>query len=157
MTLEHAPRVKVQMLIRRPVAEVFEAFVDPAITSKFWFTKSSGRLEPGNTITWEWEMYGASTQVRVQAVEPNQRILIEWDEPPCPVEWLFTPYTDDTTLVRIANWGFHGSDDQVVAQAIDSQGGFSFVLAGLKALLEHHVALNLVADHQPDAHVSADA
>ncbi|MBC7990984.1 MAG: polyketide cyclase, partial [Luteimonas sp.] len=27
------------MLIRRPVAEVFEAFVDPAITSRFWFTR----------------------------------------------------------------------------------------------------------------------
>jgi uncharacterized protein YndB with AHSA1/START domain len=157
MTLENAPSVKVQMLIRKPVAEVFAAFVDPAITTKFWFTKSSGRLEPGQTIRWEWEMYGVSTQVRVQAIEPNQRILIEWDEPPCSVEWLFTPHTEDTTLVSIANWGVHGDDDQVVAQAIDSQGGFSFVLAGLKALLEHNVVLNLVADHHPDAHVNADA
>ncbi len=30
------------MLIRKPVAEVFEAFVNPDITSKFWFTKGSG-------------------------------------------------------------------------------------------------------------------
>jgi uncharacterized protein YndB with AHSA1/START domain len=35
------------MLIRRPVAEVFEAVVDPDVTTKFWFTRSSGRLEPG--------------------------------------------------------------------------------------------------------------
>ena len=34
---------KAEMLIRKPVAEVFEAFVDPAITTQFWFTKSSGR------------------------------------------------------------------------------------------------------------------
>jgi hypothetical protein len=30
-------------------------------------------------------------------------------------------------------------------------GGFSLVLAGLTALLEHGVELNLVADHQPGA------
>ena len=38
---------KAEMLIRKPVAEVFEAFVNPDITSKFWFTKGSGRLEAG--------------------------------------------------------------------------------------------------------------
>ena len=36
---------KAQMLIRKPVAQVFEALVEPAITSRFWFSKSSGRLE----------------------------------------------------------------------------------------------------------------
>ncbi len=29
---------KVQMLIRKPVEQVFDAFVDPATTTKFWFT-----------------------------------------------------------------------------------------------------------------------
>jgi hypothetical protein len=32
-------------------------------------------------------------------------------------------------------------------------GGFSFVLAGSKAFLEHGVSLNLVLDHSPDARV----
>jgi uncharacterized protein YndB with AHSA1/START domain len=31
---------RTEMLIRSPVAKVFEAFVEPAITSKFWFTRS---------------------------------------------------------------------------------------------------------------------
>lgn len=152
MTLQNAPIAKAQMLIRKPVAEVFEAFVDPAITTKFWFTKSSGRLEPGSKVRWDWEMYGVFTHVNVKAVEQHRRILIEWDDPPCPVEWLFTPRADDTTFVSISNWGFRGSDDEVVAQAIGSMGGFTLVLAGLKALLEHNVLLNLVADHHPDAH-----
>ena len=145
------------MLIRKPVAEVFEAFVDPAITTQFWFTKSSGRLEAGKEVQWDWEMYGVSAQVTVKAVEQYTRILIEWDDPPCPVEWQFTPRTDDTTLVSISNWGFSGSEDEVVAKAIDSMGGFTLVLAGLKALLEHSVVLNLVADHYPDAHKKQSA
>ncbi len=152
MTLKNAPVVKTQMLIRRPVEEVFEAFVDPAITTKFWFTKSSGRLEAGKQVRWEWEMYGVSADVQVKAIEQHRRILIEWSDPPLAVEWWFAARSDATTLVRISTWGFRGSDDEVVAQAIDSMGGFSFVLAGLKALLEHNLALDLVADHYPDAH-----
>ena len=71
MTLQNAPIVKVQMMIRKPVAEVFDAFVDPAITTKFWFTKSSGRVEPGKQLVWEWEMYRASSQITVKSVESN--------------------------------------------------------------------------------------
>ncbi len=152
MTLNNAPVVKTQMLIRKPIKDVFEAFVNPAITTKFWFTRSSGKLEAGREVRWEWEMYGVSAEVRVKEIEPQRRILIEWDDPPLPVEWLFTSSRDGTTLVTISAWGFRGSDDEVVKQVMDSMGGFSFVLAGLKALLEHNVALNLVADHYPDAH-----
>ncbi len=154
LQLNHEPVAKAQMLIRRPVAEVFEAFADPAVTSQFWFTKGSGKLEVGKKVRWDWEMYGVSSQVDVKAMEPNRRILVEWSSPeskPTTVEWRFDPRTDDTTFVTITNTGFRGSGDQVVDQAIDSMGGFSLVLAGLKALLEHNVALNLVADHAPEA------
>jgi uncharacterized protein YndB with AHSA1/START domain len=50
MTPPPVPTARAEMLIRRPVSEVFEAFVDPAITSKFWFTRSSGRLELGKEV-----------------------------------------------------------------------------------------------------------
>jgi len=141
------------MLIRKPAAEAYAAFVDPAITTRFWFTKSSGRLAPGTEVLWEWEMYGAAAPVRVKALEPDRRILIDWGDPPREVEWQFTARPDGTTLVIVSERGFQGSDDEMVAQAIDSQGGFSFVLAALKAFLEHGIQLNLVADHQPDAYV----
>src|SRR6266511_1088361 len=48
--LSHVPVMKTGMLIRRPVAEVFEAFVNPNITTQFWFTRSSGRLESGKAV-----------------------------------------------------------------------------------------------------------
>ncbi|MBT8400272.1 MAG: SRPBCC family protein [Rhodothermia bacterium] len=151
----NAPVVRTQMLIRRPVQDVFEAIVDPTITTNFWFTKSTGRMEPGATLHWEWEMYGAVARVIVKEVERSRRILMEWKEPPCPVEWVFEARGNDATLVRISNWGFSGSDDEMVAAAIDSMGGFTSLLAGLKAYLEHGIQLNLVADHHPDAHVDS--
>ena len=95
LRLEQVPVAKTGMLIRQPVADVFGAIIDPGITTRFWFTKSSGRLEAGKQITWEWEMYDASTRVAAKIVE------------------------------------------------------FTWTLAGLKALLEHNVRLNLVADRYP--------
>jgi uncharacterized protein YndB with AHSA1/START domain len=52
------------------------------------------------------------------------------------VEWIFTPRQDGTAFVSVTNSGFAGNKDQVAQQAIGSTEGFSFVLAGLKALLE---------------------
>jgi uncharacterized protein YndB with AHSA1/START domain len=102
-------------------------------------------------------MYGVSATVRGKAVNLDKRILVERGDPHRAVEWLFTPRADNTTLVSISEWGFHGSDDEVVAQALDSRGGFTIVLAGPKALLEHDVVLNLVANQYPDAHKRAGA
>ena len=154
MTFDHDPTVTAQMLIRRPAAEVFEAFADPAVTTRFWFTKSSGRLAPGARVRWQWEMYGAAADVHVKEFEPGRRILIEWGDPPTSVEWVFTPFEDLGTIVRVATRGFAGTPGEVLAKAVDAMGGFTNVLAALKALLEHDVSLNLVADHHPEYHLS---
>lgn len=63
LQLTQVPVAKAAMLIRKPVAEVFEAFVNPEITTRFWFTRSSGRLEVGKHIVWTWEMYDHSIEV----------------------------------------------------------------------------------------------
>ncbi|HEX6902490.1 MAG TPA: SRPBCC family protein [Thermoanaerobaculia bacterium] len=145
------PVVKAQMLIRKPVGQVFEAVVDPAITSRFWFSRGSGRLETGKRVRWDWEMYGFAAEVDVKEVEENRRILMEWGGPdnPTSVEWTFEPKGEDRTFVTVKNWGFQGDTEKIVAQALDSTGGFSFVLAALKAYLEHGVELRIVEDHSP--------
>jgi uncharacterized protein YndB with AHSA1/START domain len=142
------------MLIRRPVGEVFEAFVDPALTSRFWFTRGSDRLEPGAQVRWDWAMYGVGTDVRVKAVEPGRRILIDWDiaDDPTEVEWLFED-RDGAAFVTVENRGF---DDSAagVAKALDSTGGFVLVLAGAKIWLEHGIEPRFVLDRHPDARVA---
>jgi uncharacterized protein YndB with AHSA1/START domain len=154
MNLNHAPTAKAEFLIRRPVATVFNAFVDPAITTQFWFNKSSGRLENGRTVQWHWNICPEPTEVRVKALEENKRILIEWGNGDnfTTVEWLFMPRPDDTTWVSVTNSGFRGDGDEIVNQALDSMGGFTLVLAAAKVLLEHNINLNIVADRFPDAH-----
>ena len=149
--LTQVPVTKTGMLIRRAVAEVFEAFVNPDITTQFWFTKSSGRLEDGKQVQCEWEMYGISIPVSVKALEPNKRIAITWPgySSLTTVEWEFEPQEDGTTFVRITESGFTGDGDALVKQVTDSTQGFTLVLAGLKAFLEHNIQLNLVVDRYP--------
>ncbi len=125
MTLNEAPAAKTELLIRKPVDEVFRAFIDPAVTTQFWFTKSSGKLEIGKAIRWDWEMYGVHTDVDVKAIEKNKRILIEWSSyvGRTLVEWLFKSRPDGTTFVTIAERGFQGNGDEIVKQALELDSG----------------------------------
>ena len=141
-----------QMAIRKPIAQVFEAFINPAITTKFWFTKSSGSLEVNKKVEWAWEMYNVSAPVWVKAIVPNESIIIEWGIGPqqSTVEWSFKAITENLTYVSITNSDFKAtSSDELISQIRDSTGGFTIVLAGLKAYLEHGIVLNLIGDKFP--------
>lgn len=152
LQLNIEPVAKTGMLIRKPMKEVFDAFVDPRTTVRFWFTKSSGPLEVGKTVKWEWEMFGSSTHVTPQLIDPGRRIVIEWDgyTGRTVVEWRFSSHEADTTFVSITESGWTGTGDELVKFATTSTQGFTWTLAGLKALLEHNIQLNLVADRFPN-------
>jgi Uncharacterized conserved protein len=138
-----------QMLIRKPVEEVFEAFINPAITKNFWFTKGSDRLEVGKKVTWHWEMYNVSTTVVAKEILRDQKILFEWGEPSKTVEFKFTELDDDVTFVTVSEYGYDKTGDELLAAIKDSTAGFTTVLDGLKAFLEHRINLNLIADKFP--------
>ncbi|WP_152655980.1 SRPBCC family protein [Oceanobacillus sp. CFH 90083] len=148
ITLEKVPVVKAEMLIRKPVKEVFEALVNPEITTKFWFTKSSGRLEQGKHIKWEWEMFDVSDTLYVKELQENESILIEWPDG-TEDRWMFTAKEDIGTVVTVINSGFTGEGDEMVTRAMDSVGGYTMVLCAIKALLEHDICLNVVLDSKP--------
>ena len=138
-----------QMLIRKPIEEVFEAFINPAITKNFWFTKSSGKLEVDKKITWSWEMYNVSTTVVAKEILQNQKIVFEWDNPAKTVEINFKELDDDSTFVTVSESGYDKKGDELIAVIKDATGGFTTVLDGLKAFLEHRINLNLIADKFP--------
>jgi uncharacterized protein YndB with AHSA1/START domain len=159
MANRHAPKAETAMLIRRPVTEVFEAFVDPAITGKFWFTHGSARLEEGKQVQWDWEMYGVSIKVAAKTIERNKRIVIDWPgySGPTTVEWTFAAQKDGTTFVSVSESGWTGDADKLMKYVADSTQGFTLMLAGLKALLEHNIRLNLTGDRYPKGITSYNA
>ncbi len=142
---------KAEMLIRKPAREVFEAIINPEITTKFWFTKSNGRLDENKKVEWVWEMYNHSVPVFVKSIQPSEKIIIGWGNEGdlTTVEWSFKNLYENETFLSIVHSGFKGDHDQVISQVRDSTEGFTIVLAGLKAWLEHGIRLNLVADRFP--------
>lgn len=141
--------VEAQMMVRKPISIVFQAFIDPSITNKFWFTRSSGKLETGKTIIWEWEMYGVSDHVKVIEIIPDKKITIEWGTPTTTVDFEFMALSGDTTYVVIKNYGFNHTGDDLIEAINNNTGGFTTVLDGLKAYLEFGIELNLVRDKFP--------
>ena len=57
--------------------------------------------------------------------------------------------TDETTYVIIKNYGFKETGDDLIEAIKDNTGGFTTVLDGMKAYLEHNIRLNLIADKFP--------
>jgi len=141
--------IETQMMIRKPVSKVFEAFIDPEITSKFWFSSSTGKLEQGHTVTWTWEKYQVSTKVMVTKIILNELIQIQWGEPSSTVDFRFEKINETQTYLRIQNYNIALQGDELIAFIIDSTGGFTTVLDSLKAYLEHDLQLNLVHDKFP--------
>ena len=138
-----------QMMIRKPAAEVFNAFIDPAITKNFWFTKGSGKLEINKEATWEWEMYNVFATVIPKKILKDKEILFEWGNPPTTVEFIFKKLNSGFTYVTVTECGFNKTGEELSAAIKDSTGGFTTVLDGLKAFLEHGINLNLIEDKFP--------
>lgn len=140
--------VQAQMLIRKPIQKVFEAFINPEITTNFWFTKSTGKLEEGKTITWEWEMYSAKSEVKVLQIIPNQLIKTEWGLFSNNVDYEFKEM-EKGTLVIIKSYGYSETGEDLLSVINDNTGGFTTVLDGCKAYLEHGINLRLIEDKFP--------
>jgi uncharacterized protein YndB with AHSA1/START domain len=103
-------KFKVMMHVGRPVEEVFEAVADPKELSSYFTTGgSSGRLETGKTVTWDFADVPGAFPVEVDEVVPNERIVFRWDadEGGKPagyktvVTMTFKPTDDGRTLVEI--------------------------------------------------------
>jgi uncharacterized protein YndB with AHSA1/START domain len=140
MTGEALHFAKAAMLVRKPISEVFNTFIDPEITTKIWFTKGSAKLAMGETISWTCEMFDYSVDILVKSIIQNERIQIQWgDNRDAMVNWDFKEIDGSLTFVTITNTGFIGSSEDLIAQIRDATEGFTLVLANLKAYLEHGI------------------
>ena len=138
--------------IRRSPADVFAVFADAKNMSKFWFTRRDNGLTEGESSTWFLgsgpDAYSFDVQVK-EVCEPD-KIVIEWeglDGNRTQVMWLFDETDDGDTILTIEESGFVGSNEEIVERVVDSTCGFNQVIVAAKALVEHGVAVNVVADH----------
>ena len=91
-------------------------------------------------------MYHVSSAVLVKEIVPNKKIAVEWDQYSTPVDFEFEALSEGTTYLTITQYGFQTTGDELLAEINGASGGFTTVVDGLKAYLEHGINLNLIAD-----------
>ena len=139
--------------IARPVAEVFEAVVNPSHLSQFFTTGgATGRLAPGAVVTWDFHDFPGAFPVYVDEVEPDRRIVLRWDAPDdtadpdgsgarrTRVTMTFEPLEDGRTLVRISEEGWAARPAGLAASYSNCEGWTGMLIA-LKVWLEHGIHL----------------
>src|SRR5687768_17361780 len=108
------PKFQVQLKIRKPVAEVFDAVVNPDKLSGYFVQKSSGPMTPGATVMWKFPELDDEFPVTVGEVVPNERLTFEWEAAETGyntlVEMLFEPLDADNTMVRVRESGWRPTD-----------------------------------------------
>jgi uncharacterized protein YndB with AHSA1/START domain len=151
-----APAAKAAMLIRKPVHEVFEAMVNPEITSKFWYSKGKGRLDKDEKVVWMWEFYGVSAEVSVEQVEPERSVTFSWGEEDSPtnVHITFEPRGDNATFISVEETGFREDMPDLIEKIVGQTDGWALVMAAMKAYLEQGINIKVVEDRHPDLIVS---
>ncbi|MCH7773501.1 MAG: SRPBCC domain-containing protein [Bacteroidetes bacterium] len=141
---EERIKTKVQMGILKPAHEVFEAIVDPDKMNKYFITTSTGRMESAKTLTWSWEDYDASHEVKVQNVEKDKLVSFTWEGSgvECLVVITLEPKGENQTLVKIteSDWP---ADFQGAARCMGQVEGWTNFLCCLKAYLEYGVNLRV--------------
>lgn len=151
MQLSAPPEVRTGMGIHRAPGDVFDAFVNPATTKRFWISDSTGPLQLGSTVTWDMTADGAQATIEVRTFEPGQRLEFDWGDQhhTNTVEITFCSWRNDGCYVEITETGSSGDADALAAHAADSTSGFTMALCSLKALLEHDIELGAVSDRLP--------
>lgn len=144
MTQGMEPKFTVGGRIARPVAEVFEAVVDPGRLSQFFTTGGArGRLVPGTEVTWDFHDFPGAFPVRVIEVVPNERIVLSWPgegELRTRVTMTFAALGPDRTHVRISEEGWP-TDPAGLKAAFGNCEGWTGMLCAMKVWLEHGINL----------------
>ena len=135
--------------IAKPVAEVFEAVVNPDRLSQYFATGGArGRLEPGATVYWDFHDFPGEFPVEVVEVEKNKRIVLRWEvdeqDPSAKYDTIvtmrFEALEDGRTLVSIGEEGWRETPAGLKASYGNCMG-WSQMLCAMKAWVEYGINL----------------
>ncbi|SIT29751.1 Uncharacterized conserved protein YndB, AHSA1/START domain [Filimonas lacunae] len=134
--------IKTGIQVQKPVTAVFEAIVDPAQMSHYFISKSSGRIEAGKTLTWNFPEFEAGFPVRIEQVEQDKYVSFYWDvnNKPMLVEITLTPEENDSTVVTVTEKS-QGNDEAGIQWLKSNTEGWAYFLACMKAYLEYGINL----------------
>lgn len=136
----------VQLKIRKPVAEVFDAVIDPTKITGYFVSQASGPLAAGSAVVWKFPEFDMLIDVAVREVVRNERVVFEWAAAGSDgaynttVTIAFVPLDADNTMVQISEAGWRGGEASSPFSH-GNAGGWMFFIAALKAYLEYGINL----------------
>lgn len=130
--------------ITKSAREVFEAIVDPGQMTNYFISESSGRMETGAQLMWEFPEFDGAYPVRVGELVQDELILFYWDvdEVECEVEITLSPGSaPNSTVVRISEKGNFPDTESALKFVKSNTEGRANFLACLKAWTEYRINL----------------
>jgi uncharacterized protein YndB with AHSA1/START domain len=134
--------VETAIQILKPANEVFEAIVNPDKMSDYFISKSSGRMEEGKQIIWQFPEFDLEFPVRIGKIEKNKYISYYWDVDKLElfVEITLRPKDNGSTVVSITEKS-RKNDEAGIKWLKGNTAGWANFLACLKAYLEYGINL----------------
>ncbi len=133
--------IKVAIQILKPLDEVFEAIIDPVKMSNYFISKSSGKMEEGKIIKWQFPEFKAEAPVRVGKIERDKYISFYWDTGfELFVEITLTSRESNFTVVTVTEKS-RNNDEAGIKWLKGNTEGWANFLACLKAYLEYGINL----------------
>lgn len=134
--------IKVALQISKPIDVVFETIVNPEKMSNYFISKSSGFMEEGKVLIWNFPEFDMDYSVRVGKIEVNKYISYYWNS---EIKELFVEISlesqaNGSTLVSIRETGM-SNDKEGLKWLSGNSFGWSNFLACLKAYLEYNINL----------------
>lgn len=130
---------KATLQIQKPVSEVFEAIVDPEKMTKYFISESSGRIEKGAELTWEFGDFPGKFPVKVLEVQPDKSISFVWDKETV-VNIILESQPDRSTVVKVTE-GEKELNEKNLRWLTDNTFGWGNFLDCMKAYLEYGINL----------------
>lgn len=139
------PEAGAKIQIRKPVAEVFEAIVEPEKMSNYFIAKGSARMETGREVMWSFPEapFSEAFPVRVDRVEKDRHVSFYWEGMEGAqhlVQITLEAAGPEATVVSVSEKG--GRQDEAGLKWLKGNTeGWANFLACMKAYLEYRINL----------------
>lgn len=134
-----------QTKISKPVAEVFDAVVNPKKIVGYFCNQADAPLVEGQTVHWTWTAHKVTHPVKVKQIVNNSKIVIEWPASSggtSIAEMSFESLEDGVTMVKISESGWPSTPEGLKASYKNCEG-WQHMASCMKAYLQHGIDLRI--------------
>lgn len=136
--------IKVGLQVLKPIAQVFEAIVDPEKMKHYFISFSSGYMKAGEILIWKFPEMEIEFEVKIGKIEKDKYISFYWDGAmdgeKTFIEINLQPVETDITFVTITEESKPNNEAGIKWLKSNTEGWANF-LACLKAWMEYGVHL----------------